>query len=46
MVERLMEKASDSPVPLYLYRGDAHDLPFSAGVFDAAIITFALCTIA
>lgn len=45
MVERLMEKASDSPVPLYLYRGDAHDLPFSAGVFDAAIITFALCTI-
>lgn len=45
MVDRLAEKAGDSPVPLYLYRGDAHDLPFSDGVFDAAIITFALCTI-
>ena len=45
MVERLMEKTGDSPVPLYLYRGDAHDLPFSDGVFDTAIITFALCTI-
>jgi SAM-dependent methyltransferase len=45
MVERLRKKASGSPVPLFLYRGDAHDLPFSEGVFDAAIITFALCTI-
>lgn len=45
MVERLVEKAGDSPVPLFLYRGDAHNLPFSDGVFDAAIITFALCTI-
>ncbi|MCL1693000.1 MAG: class I SAM-dependent methyltransferase, partial [Actinomycetia bacterium] len=45
MVERLIEKATDSPVPLFLYRGDAHNLPFSDGVFDAAIITFALCTI-
>lgn len=45
MVDRLVKKAGDSPVPLFLYRGDAHSLPFSDGVFDAAIITFALCTI-
>jgi ubiquinone/menaquinone biosynthesis C-methylase UbiE len=45
MAERLVEKLGDSPVPLFLHRGDAHDLPFADGVFDAAIITFALCTI-
>ncbi len=45
MVGRLARRVGDSPIPLFLYRGDAHDLPFSDGVFDAAIITFALCTI-
>lgn len=45
MVDRLAAKAGDAPVRLFLYRADAHDLPFSDGVFDAAIITFALCTI-
>jgi ubiquinone/menaquinone biosynthesis C-methylase UbiE len=45
MVERLTTRVGESPIPLFLYRGDAHDIPFSDGVFDAAIITFALCTI-
>lgn len=45
MLRKLASRARSSPVPLYLYRGDAHDLPFADETFDAAIITFALCTI-
>ena len=45
MLERLRSKADGSDTRLYLYRADAHHLPFADGVFDAAIVTFALCTI-
>jgi ubiquinone/menaquinone biosynthesis C-methylase UbiE len=45
MLRRLAARSTTSPVPLYVYRGDAHRLPFGDEVFDAAIITFALCTI-
>jgi len=45
MLERLRSKAGGSSARLYLYRADAHHLPFADGVFDAAIVTFALCTI-
>jgi ubiquinone/menaquinone biosynthesis C-methylase UbiE len=45
MLERLRSKADGSSTRLYLYRADAHHLPFADGVFDAAIVTFALCTI-
>jgi len=45
MLEKLRSKASGSSTRLYLYRADAHHLPFADGVFDAAIVTFALCTI-
>jgi len=45
MLEKLRSKASGSSTRLYLYRADAHHLPFAGGVFDVAIVTFALCTI-
>lgn len=45
MVEKLRSKAKRSSVPLFVYRADAHNLPFADGVFDAAVVTFALCTI-
>jgi ubiquinone/menaquinone biosynthesis C-methylase UbiE len=45
MLAKLVAKAPTSTVPLHLYRADACDLPFADGVFDAAIIAFALCTI-
>lgn len=45
MLARLVAKVPTSTVPLHLYRADAHDLPFVDGVFDIAIIAFALCTI-
>ena len=45
MLDRLVDKASGSIVPLFLYRGDAHHLPFIDEAFDAAIVAFALCTI-
>ncbi|MEN8112991.1 MAG: class I SAM-dependent methyltransferase [Actinomycetota bacterium] len=45
MVDRLVRKAPSSPVPLFLYRGDAHHLPFTDEAFDAAIVAFSLCTI-
>lgn len=45
MLEKLRSKASGSSTRLHLYRADAHHLPFADGVFDAAIVTFALCTI-
>jgi len=45
MLARLVARAPDSTVPLHLYRGDAQNLPFVDGTFDAAIIAFALCTI-
>ena len=45
MLEKLRSKASVSDTRLYVYRADAHHLPFVDGVFNAAIITFALCTI-
>ncbi len=45
MLDRLVDKAPRSTVALFLYRGDAHYLPFIDGAFDAAIIAFALCTI-
>ena len=45
MLEKLRSKASGSSTRLYLYRADAHHLPFADGVFDVAIVTFALCTI-
>ena len=45
MLEKLRSKASGSGPRLFLYRADAHHLPFADGVFDVAIVTFALCTI-
>jgi ubiquinone/menaquinone biosynthesis C-methylase UbiE len=45
MLEKLRSKASGSSTRLYLYRANAHHLPFAGGVFDVAIVTFALCTI-
>jgi len=45
MLARLERRSHESPVPLYLYQGDAQDLPFIDGAFDTAIIAFALCTI-
>ena len=45
MLEKLRSKARRSNTRLFLYRADAHRLPFNDGVFDAAIVTFALCTI-
>lgn len=45
MLDKLIAKAPDSTVPLFLYRGDALHLPFADETFDAAIIAFALCTI-
>jgi len=45
MLEKLRAKASGSSTPLYLYRANAQHLPFANGVFDVAIVTFALCTI-
>ncbi|MEN8233383.1 MAG: class I SAM-dependent methyltransferase [Actinomycetota bacterium] len=45
MVDRLVRKAPGSPVPLFLYRGDAHHLPFTDEIFDGAIVAFSLCTI-
>jgi ubiquinone/menaquinone biosynthesis C-methylase UbiE len=45
MLEKLRSKAIRSTTPLFLYRADAHHLPFCDGAFDAAIVTFALCTI-
>ncbi len=47
MLLRLRDKAATQPpsAPLFIYQGDAMHLPFADGVFDAAVITFALCTI-
>ncbi len=45
MLARLINRAPTSAVPLFIYRADACDLPFADGVFDTAIIAFALCTI-
>jgi ubiquinone/menaquinone biosynthesis C-methylase UbiE len=45
MLTRLERRVDESSVPLYLYQGDAQNLPFIDGAFDAAIIAFALCTI-
>ncbi len=45
MLARLVGRVKESSVPLYLYQGDAQDLPFMDGTFDAAVIAFALCTI-
>jgi len=45
MLAKLLGRASTSAVPLHVYRADACHLPFADGVFDAAIIAFALCTI-
>ena len=45
MIEKLRSKSRNSPTRLFLYRADAHHLPFNDVVFDSAIVTFALCTI-
>lgn len=45
MLKRLRTRAARSDVKLFLYRGTATRLPFVDGVFDGAILTFALCTI-
>jgi ubiquinone/menaquinone biosynthesis C-methylase UbiE len=47
MLAKLRSKAeAQTPgTPLFIYQGDAMHLPFADGVFDAAVITFALCTI-
>lgn len=45
MLEKLQARVRKSTARLFLYRADAHRLPFGDGVFDAAIVTFALCTI-
>jgi ubiquinone/menaquinone biosynthesis C-methylase UbiE len=45
MLERAASRASRADVPVHLVRGDAHDLPFEDGSFDAAVLGFALCTI-
>lgn len=45
MLRRLRFKADKAAPRLFVYRGDACRLPFTDGVFDNAIITFALCTI-
>jgi len=47
MLAKLRSKAATQPpsAPLFIYQGDALHLPFADGVFDGAVITFALCTI-
>jgi ubiquinone/menaquinone biosynthesis C-methylase UbiE len=47
MLAKLRSKAAAQPpsAPLFIYQGDALHLPFADGVFDGAVITFALCTI-
>ena len=45
MLARASRRASSAPMPVHLYRADAHHLPFADGAFDAAVIGFALCTI-
>ena len=45
MVEKLRSKVEGSATQIFLHRADAHHLPFTGSVFDAAIVTFALCTI-
>jgi ubiquinone/menaquinone biosynthesis C-methylase UbiE len=45
MLDRLRSKADGTSAQLHLYRADAHHLPFEDGVFDVAVVTFALCTI-
>jgi ubiquinone/menaquinone biosynthesis C-methylase UbiE len=45
MLDRLRSKTDGSSTRLHLYRADAHHLPFADGMFDVAIVTFALCTI-
>ncbi len=45
MLQKLRVRAAKSEARLFLYRGDSRHLPFVDGVFDGAIMTFALCTI-
>ena len=45
MLHRLRSRAARSDTRLFLYRGNATQLPFVDGAFDGAIMTFALCTI-
>jgi ubiquinone/menaquinone biosynthesis C-methylase UbiE len=47
MLVRLRSKAEARrpAAPVFFYQADAQHLPFADGVFDAAVITFALCTI-
>jgi ubiquinone/menaquinone biosynthesis C-methylase UbiE len=45
MLARARAKAADLPFPVRLHQTGAEQLPFADGHFDAAVITFTLCTI-
>lgn len=44
LLARAGGRAAEAPVPVELARGSAEQLPFGAGSFDSAIVTYSLCS--
>ncbi len=45
LLDRAAHRAATSPVPVSLVKGGAERMPFDAGRFDSAVVTFTLCSI-
>ncbi len=45
LLDRAAPRAATSPVPVSLVKGGAERMPFDAGRFDSAVVTFTLCSI-
>jgi len=44
LLARASARAAEAPVPVELVEASAEQLPFDAGSFDSAVVTYALCS--
>lgn len=44
LLRRAAPRAAQAPVPVELVEGSAEHLPFGAGAFDSAVVTYSLCS--